>query len=235
MDDYIVYRYWSPNNKSYIGQTKQGLDRRAGSNGREYWRNNKCPKFAQAIHKYGWNWFENHREILKANLSYQEACDWEAYYIEYYDSVENGYNILYSDDINNIKIGNHVPVVSIDCITKEVVTYPSCSAAARTFNISSTSINQCIRGVSQTSVGKVWVRLSDYEIMSEQEKEQLKTIKPKERKKQRKPIICLDTGEEFSSIKEAADFYKIDRSYLTKVCKGKAKTCGGKRWKYKEE
>lgn len=235
MNDYIVYRYWSPSNKSYIGQTKQGLQRRAGSNGREYCRNNKCPKFTQAIYKYGWEWFKNHNEILKDNLTYSEACRWEEYYIKYYDSVNNGYNILYSDDINNIKDGRSIPIISIDCITKEIQYYPSCAAAAKKYQVSHTSIDRCLKGKCNTSVGKVWITVSDYENMSEYEKEQLKYIIPGERKKQRKPVICIDTQKEFSSIQEAANFYNIDSSGITKVCKGKAKTCGGKRWKYKEE
>lgn len=50
-----------------------------------------------------------------------------------------------------------------------------------------------------------------------------------------KSIINLDTGEIFETIKQASDQYKIDASQLSKVCRGKAKTAGGCKWKYHKE
>lgn len=41
--------------------------------------------------------------------------------------------------------------------------------------------------------------------------------------------------DRFSSIKEASDHLNIDPSGLSKVCKGKGKTCGGFRWEYSNE
>jgi len=86
---YIVYKYTSPSNKIYIGQTCKSLDRRA-SNGTGYIH---CTYFYSAILKYGLENFK--REILKENLTLDEANYWEEYYINYYDSAnrENGYNI----------------------------------------------------------------------------------------------------------------------------------------------
>ena len=46
---YVVYRYISPSNKSYIGQTCNSLSVRA-ANGEGY---KGCPKFYKAIQKYG--------------------------------------------------------------------------------------------------------------------------------------------------------------------------------------
>lgn len=36
----------------------------------------------------------------------------------------------------------------------------------------------------------------------------------------------------FDKIKDAASYVKRDSSHITKVCKGKARTCGGYRWQY---
>lgn len=40
--------------------------------------------------------------------------------------------------------------------------------------------------------------------------------------------------QEFSSIKEASQFTKVASSTICNVCKGKGKTAGGYKWKYKE-
>lgn len=89
MNNYKIYMYISPSNKVYIGQTCNTLKRRAG-NGSNY---KGCTFFYQAILKYGFENFTS--QILKDNLSLEEANYWEKYYIQYYDSTnrEKGYNI----------------------------------------------------------------------------------------------------------------------------------------------
>jgi group I intron endonuclease len=48
----------------------------------------------------------------------------------------------------------------------------------------------------------------------------------------KKKVLCIDTCVVYSSIKEAAIKNNIQRTAITKCCKGKQKTCGGLRWKY---
>lgn len=49
-----------------------------------------------------------------------------------------------------------------------------------------------------------------------------------------KKIKNLDTGETFSSLKEACNKYGLKNGNLSKCCNGKRKTCGGYRWEYIE-
>lgn len=49
-----------------------------------------------------------------------------------------------------------------------------------------------------------------------------------------KKIKCIETGECFNSIKEAAAAKKISAGHIGEVCKGKRKTCGGYHWQYWE-
>lgn len=89
MNNYIIYKYTSPSNKIYIGQTNRTLQQRA-NHGKGYIHSTY---FYAAIQKYG---FENFTcEVLKENLTPEEANYWECYYIQLYQSNirENGYNI----------------------------------------------------------------------------------------------------------------------------------------------
>ena len=91
MENFKVYVHINKNNnKAYVGMTKQNPEYRWGSQGQGY---RVQPKFYNAIQKYGWNNFEH--LILADNIkSEEEALEIESYYIEIYDSIENGYNIL---------------------------------------------------------------------------------------------------------------------------------------------
>ena len=75
------------NGKKYIGQTCQSVSDRWGSNGRGY---KKSPThFWYAIKKYGWSNFEH--EIIKDNLTLDEANFWEEYYINLFNTTNENY------------------------------------------------------------------------------------------------------------------------------------------------
>lgn len=94
MDTWKVYCYTGENNKKYVGITARTLYDRAGKNGINYIKDNY--KFGNAIQKYGFNFFTV--EILEDNLSFDQACEKEKYYIDLYDSFKNGYNSTLGGD-----------------------------------------------------------------------------------------------------------------------------------------
>ena len=47
-----------------------------------------------------------------------------------------------------------------------------------------------------------------------------------------KGVVCVETGEIFSSIRQASKSSNVDFSNIAKCCKGKLKTAGGRHWKY---
>lgn len=47
-----------------------------------------------------------------------------------------------------------------------------------------------------------------------------------------KKVQCIDTGEIFISITEAANKYCIDAGNIGRVCRGERKSCGGYQWRY---
>lgn len=52
--------------------------------------------------------------------------------------------------------------------------------------------------------------------------------------KPQRPVVCIDTGEEFVSVSDAAKAYNGGGSTISRCCLGKSKTAYGKRWAYKE-
>lgn len=89
---YTIYMHINKiNNKVYIGQTKQKPEKR-WNNGKGY---STSPIFYNAIQKYGWDNFEH--LILYTNLSQEEANKLEEELILKYDSTNDlfGYNIKF--------------------------------------------------------------------------------------------------------------------------------------------
>lgn len=84
-----VYKHTTPSGKIYIGITSQSPEKR-WLNGRGYKRNEH---FWNAIKKYGWENIKH--EILAENLTKEEACRLEKFYIELYKSADQtkGYNL----------------------------------------------------------------------------------------------------------------------------------------------
>jgi group I intron endonuclease len=85
--DYLIYKFTSPSGRAYIGQTKD-LSRRIT----QHKGTASCRAFNNAIKKHG---FENFtREILKENLTVDEANHWEELYIKEHRTLSpNGYNL----------------------------------------------------------------------------------------------------------------------------------------------
>lgn len=54
----------------------------------------------------------------------------------------------------------------------------------------------------------------------------------KHAKKVSKAVVCIETGEVFSSQKEAGKIKGITYRHICECCKGKKQTCGGYHWRY---
>lgn len=84
---WTVYRHTSPSGKAYIGVTSTKPKYR-WSGGKGY---RSCSAFNNAINKYGWDNIKH--EVLKDNLSKEEAFAYEKELIAYYKSLNISYNI----------------------------------------------------------------------------------------------------------------------------------------------
>lgn len=89
----IIYCFTNlVNGKKYVGQTsneKQRYNNHLSSSQNEQAAGHQYP-LSRAIRKYGVDNFKF--EVLAKDLNYEKANDLEIYYIELYDSIENGYN-----------------------------------------------------------------------------------------------------------------------------------------------
>ena len=86
-DSYCLYMHTFPNNKKYIGITKQKTSKR-WSNGKHY----KSQVVGRAIQKYGWDNIKH--EILFSNLTKEQAMEYEQNLIKKYKTNQKkyGYN-----------------------------------------------------------------------------------------------------------------------------------------------
>jgi group I intron endonuclease len=96
----LVYKITnSITNKCYIGYTSKSVNDRWAQHIRRSYKGNSNCKFDNALKKYDvTNWTV---EILEENLSASESKEREVYYIQLYDSYNNGYNSTLGGDGNN--------------------------------------------------------------------------------------------------------------------------------------
>lgn len=87
-----------PKEKWYVGYTEQKLEYR-WNNGKGYNKTNT--KFYNAIKKYGWDAFEH--IIIAETDTIESALICEEMFKRMYDSVENGYNCFYGENVSPSK------------------------------------------------------------------------------------------------------------------------------------
>lgn len=221
---YVIYYHKSPENKYYIGQTCQDVEKR--------WRRGasyKTEKFASAIQKYGWDNFEH--GILEENISKDKVDELEAYYIQLFNSVDNGYNI-YQQNYS----GYHFADLWADEKVKEKIIQKL---------ISQRNTLEYHEEQSQR-MKKVWQR-EDYKIsqqqawtderkeklsertkkcwQNEEYQEKIKKAQseyrkndwkdPAYRKKMCVQVRCIETGQIFESVKAAAEWCGVKSNTLS--------------------
>ena len=228
MKEYYIYKHTNKTNgKSYIGQTSNIKSRWRESS----YKNNR--KFYNALKKYGWDNFTH--EIL-------EVCDEnnvderERYYIEFYDSINNGYNLESG--------GNKNKHLSEE--TKEKL---------RKFNQGKKHGKrspEIVEKVRKANLGKH--RSAEYILKrSEQVKEEYRTGKrtaaflgkhlseeTKEKlrlcnKKTCKRVRNKTTNEIFESLHLASKKYNVAKTSISHACRGIRKTAGGYEWEFLEK
>ena len=213
---YIVYKHTSPSGKVYIGITNQSANQR--------WRKGEGYKkqvFYNSVKKYGWDNIRH--EILYTNLTKEDAESKEKELIKEYKTtnkkygynVENGGNSigkLSEETKEKISKGNKGKKVSKETGIK--------------ISISKTGVK--LKPLSEDTKGKirntkVGMKNPMYGVRGENCPMHYMTGS---KNPFAKAIICITTGEEFGTMREASEKYKLDENLISKCCRGKQRTTG---------
>jgi group I intron endonuclease len=166
---------------------------------------NKNFTFYHAIRKYGWDnmtW-----EVLEKADSWEKAQELEMFYIAKFDTYKNGYNMTLGGD------GHLGFKQSIETIEKRAL---GNSRALKGKKLSPEHV-EAIRKVRFGNTNKRGTKLSD---------EQKKRISEVQRHKM-KPVVCLETKQEFESINAAAKAMNLHKSGVMRCVNKKGQTTTG--------
>ena len=222
MNNYSVYIHLFPNNKVYIGITKQKPENR-WNNGKGYKNNDYL---ANAILKYGWNNIEH--KILYSNLTKEEAEIKEVELIREYKSniKEYGYNIL---DGGNVSDG----------MTEEVKRKISQSCKGKTsWNKGKKMTDEYKKKLSEAHKGQTVSKEKRQKLrelfkgrkFSEETRNKISIAKKGQPSKLRRKVVCIETNKIYNGVTEAETELKI--RHICEACNGIRKTAGGSHWKY---
>jgi S-adenosylmethionine:diacylglycerol 3-amino-3-carboxypropyl transferase len=116
------------------------------------------------------------------------------------------------------KLSKPIRLIETDTI------YNSIREAGRKLNISSGNITECLKGRIKTAGGYHWV----YADATEYEHE----VRWKRGSLSTTPILCIETGVIYSSLREAARAINRSWKQISECVRGNALTAGGFHWKY---
>jgi len=224
-----IYKFTNKiNGKIYIGQSIDITARKRSHINDAYCKgkDSNCP-FHQAIIKYGENGFnfEIIEECPKELLNEREK-----YWIQYYNSYHNGYNASPGGD-NCGERSDGRALLLYDLEGNFIKETYNIASTARELGVSYQTVYQLLQGARKSTKG--------FQIKYKESEDFPKTIEPyNSRQGGSFVVLQLDKNDnilnEYKSVNEAARQTGCDCSTISKVCRGKLKTHGGFKWKYKE-
>ena len=203
----IIYKITNNvNGKIYIGQTVRTLEERFTEHKR-----NKKSLISKAFKKYG---IENFTiEQIDTAESIDELNELEFKYIREYDCITpNGYNQC---EGGGNTFGYHH---SDESKQKMSQNKKGKYAGEENHFYGKHHTEEARRKMSESRKGR---------IIDDEWKQHLSEASTVKRQVQN-----LDTGEIFNSIREAAEYYDLKDTHISRVCKGKRNRTGGFRWGY---
>lgn len=249
---YIVYRHITPSGKSYVGITGQKPKRR-WQNGYGYIDNNY---FWKAICKYGWNNIKH--EILYSNLTQEEAFQKEIESISKFKSNDRkfGYNLSTGGESGNagvrlseetkekLRIANTGKIP-----TEETRKKLSIALKGRVFSEEhKKKISEALAGKphkghphTEESRRKLSKSLTGRKNphkgypRSEECRKKLSEYHKGIPAKNRRIVVCLETGEIFMSIKEAGIAKNVAPNNISSCLAGLRKRTASFHWMYLED
>lgn len=207
---YIYIIHNDINDKKYVGKTKHSLKRRFSEHLVDSRKHRKQHRpLYNAINKYGKEhfWIEEIEECL-----HEEASDRERYWIQFYKSNEQGYNLTLGGDGRMYLDYNKILTFydNTDKSQKEIAEICNCS------------VDSVSNIVEQYRENVDWIERAN--------------------KKRGNMVRCVENGLIFKSISEAANWLMETKNmskdcytHIGQVCNGKRKTVGKYHWEYVDE
>lgn len=224
-----IYKFINKiNGKVYIGQSIDCNRRKIG-----HYCSSHRPKseeydshFHRALRKYGRDNFDY--EVIE-ECSKDKLNEREIYWIEYYRSCDNGYNVSRGGHIRN---NMTKAVYQIDIKTKKIInTFPSLVEAGESVNGYIGALSQVCNGKLTSAYNYIWCYVDDY---YDSKYDNYK------RKRQCRSVYALDKKtfnivKKFDSIVEAVNYVNGLSSIIIQNCTGMIKSCYGFVWCYADE
>lgn len=213
------------NNKCYIGQSRDIYQRWEKHKSNIYNSSKNYLKIYQAFRKYG---LKNFIFDIIEICSEDKLNERELYWINYYDSYNNGYNstlggdYLWHEAIKNTQ----KEVFQYDLNGNFIQSFSSAHEAQRKTKIQFTNICKVCRGERPQAGGFIWSYIY-YEYV--------KPITTYVKRNTKVAKLNIETGEIieiYNSAKEAKRKTGINDTSIGRVCKGLSKSAGGFFWKY---
>lgn len=245
--NYCVYMHINKiNNKVYVGQTCQDVNRRWRHDGSGYLiqQNGKYtqPLFARAILKYGWDSFEH--IIWAESLTKEEANRCERLLIAMWDTrnPKHGYNIKFGGDnctlteeskkkISAAKKGTTLSEETRRKISQKLKGRVPPNKGKRLSEEARRKISEA--GIGRHPSEETRLKMSKNNGMKKDEvrRKFSENMKGKNNHES-KPVLCVETGIVYETSIEAGNALCICHSSIRKCCSGKQKTAGGYTWKF---
>lgn len=233
MNNYSIYIHINKiNNKVYIGQTCQKPQKR-WDNGRGY---ETSPKFYNAILKYGWDNFQH--QILFSNLSQEQANQKQQQLILQYKSTDDNYGYNITSGGSNFKhsqetkrkIGqaNHISLQGNKWSQHQRQIMSQMFSGQNNPFYGKHHTEQTKRKISQSRKGKR--AGEDHPFYGKHRSQQeLQKMSKGRKSKGGKQVKCINTGEIFPTMMDAARWCGLkNSSSIGQICNktGKQKTAG---------
>ena len=191
------------NGKIYIGITSMKPEER-WKNGKGY---HKGTHFRNAIDLYGWDNFDH--EIIKNNLTKDEASYWEQYYISFYNAMDRKYGYNMSSG------GEHGGHIQTEETRKKIGENGFHYGMKNKKHSEETKLK-----MSQLRTGKTF---------SDELKDKLRKAALSNRGRL---FLCVELDIVFNNLDDARSATSCPKGAIVMCCQGKQKQSKGYHWKY---
>lgn len=222
MNNYKVYMHISPDGKKYVGITRTSLKKRwCGGYG---YKGN--PHFSRAIKLYGWENFQH--LVLFENLTKDQAEEKEIELIKKYNLTNKrfGYNIEHGGNAPGTHSEETKRKISEANKGPRNPNWGKKGPLAR--NYGKHPSPEAIEKNRLAHIGQPSYWKGKH--ISEHTKECIS-------KAQSKRVVCVETGQVFANLIEAAEYAGVSFSRISMVCRHakRSRSAGGYQWRFEDE